>query len=269
MSAPRTLRGRGFSLDLVQRNANGDVLGSSLRHCVCSFLGTTYSRENIIIAALAYGVDASVHRHCIFTSPHKAKRELVSLWLGYSMRELWPFASGSALEKLRIKAARGGNIELGGIDLAVAPNVYVEATFEVGTDAAHPTLPPPVSPWQGELHRTFAATPAETSAAALRARVRALEAENAKLRHTAAMAANRDAYIVRGAAVDAYYNGGTRAAQLDRLDAAIEAFPQPAQDYIPEFLREMATWPPVDEERLNPLARLFRPIANAARRLAA
>ncbi len=93
-----------------------------------------------------------------------------------------------------------------------------------GYDPSAFILPPPTEPWMGALHEAFSASPADTANAALRARVAELEAQ-----------------LGSSARTDAYYNGGAvphadqmaaneaaylsqRTAQLDTLDAAIEAF---------------------------------------------
>jgi hypothetical protein len=261
MTCKITLRASGFDISGVARNSKGDVSFPSLKEAILRFLDVPYPAPHHLREAALKRSGSSAGElidtnSFSYTGCKKHGRATLARWTGFTEKELWPYASGSTLEKARIDIALADNTATEpldplspspdlplvqrrapeifcGLDLAEKPDVSVEADCAVDGDrkikitnirkVGSITLPQPTQPWMGDLHRAFSASPADTSNAALRKRVAELEAQLAT-RAKADLAA------------EAYYNGGAAADYPGRFDA-IHFIPEMAAPlpYVPPF----------------------------------
>ena len=285
------LRDMGFTVDHLRRSRWGDVMSCSLQISVVDFLASVGikcpKRVFSYSDAKALGWNEVSNQEFIWACANANRyapfRRMVSEFLGYTVEELWPHlslptvAERTAYKKdMEARKAAGSDDTAApepqplwrGLDQAkCAQDVNKEHSLledQSALSAQPDNLPAPTAPWMGELHRAFSASPADTSNAVLRRRVRELEAENVRLRSEAAT----------GARVDEFYNRG-RAQELDalakrqkhlmlsKLDRCIAAlYPEAPGNHPDRSTAEMAAWPPIYEvPRAQPVIRFLKWLA--------
>ena len=268
-----TLREMGFHLGLVHRNKWGDPIGFYIT--VVTFLkgqGVPVG-DNRFDSPLAPTLNTDIVSFYFVRSSSPAHknawyRNTLAKFLGYTVEELWPHlslptvAERTAYKKdMEARKAAGSDDTAApqpqplwrGLDQAkCAQDVNKEHSLleDQSTLSAQPdNLPAPTAPWMGDLHRLFSASPADTSNAVLRKRVRELEAENVRLRSDAAKHARFEARF------DSFYNGANE--RLAVVEAAIASTPS-----YHGFAAEMAAWPPIYEvPRAHPVMRFLKWLA--------